>query len=86
MIGVPDPAKPGNEVVNLFVQKAQAHRDDDIEVLQQKILEFCRANMAPYKIPKRIHFIAAMPLTAVGKLDKKLLRSQLMAEPMEKAA
>lgn len=86
LIGVPDPAKPGNEVVNLFVQKAQAHRDDDVEVLQQKILEFCRANMAPYKIPKRIHFIAAMPLTAVGKLDKKLLRSQLMAETAEKAA
>lgn len=84
LIGVPDPGKPGNEVVNLFVQRAQAHRDDDIEVLQQKILEFCRANMAPYKIPKRVHFIAAMPLTAVGKLDKKLLRSQLLAETGEK--
>ena len=85
LIGVPDPAKPGNEVVNLFVQKAQAHRDTDTEELQQKILAYCRANMAPYKIPKQIHFIAAMPLTAVGKLDKKLLRSQLLAETKEKA-
>jgi len=86
LIGVPDPAKPGNEVVHLFVQRSQAHLADDVTVLQQKILEFCRANMAPYKIPKRIHFIAAMPLTAVGKLDKKLLRSQLMTELQEKSA
>jgi len=86
LIGVPDPVKPGNEVVHLFVQRSQAHLADDVAALQQKILEFCRANMAPYKIPKRIHFIAAMPLTAVGKLDKKLLRSQLMTELQENAA
>ena len=83
---MPDPAKPGNEIVHLFVQRSQAHLADDVAALQQKILEFCRANMAPYKIPKRIHFIAAMPLTAVGKLDKKLLRSQLMTEIQENAA
>lgn len=86
LIGTPDATKPGNDVVNLFVQPSQAHQNDGVTALQQKIMEFCRANMAPYKIPKKIHFITAMPLTAVGKLDKKKLRSELMAAPTEKSA
>jgi len=31
--------------------------------------------MSPYKVPKIIEFIAEMPLTTVGKIDKKALRS-----------
>ncbi|MBU3916271.1 hypothetical protein KKA14_12120 [bacterium] len=30
--------------------------------------------MAPYKVPKIINFVPEMPLTAVGKVDKKVLR------------
>jgi long-chain acyl-CoA synthetase len=30
--------------------------------------------MAPYKVPKLIHLIDEIPLTAVGKIDKKILR------------
>jgi len=30
--------------------------------------------MAPYKVPKKIFFHETLPLTPVGKLDKKALR------------
>ena len=40
------------------------------------ILEFCRVEMAPYKVPKLIHLMDALPLTAIGKIDKKVLRNQ----------
>jgi long-chain acyl-CoA synthetase len=42
--------------------------------LEQEILAFCRTTMAPYKVPRSVHFHDALPLTAVGKLDKKALR------------
>jgi long-chain acyl-CoA synthetase len=30
--------------------------------------------MSPYKVPKHVHFIDVIPLTPVGKIDKKALR------------
>jgi 2,3-dihydroxybenzoate-AMP ligase len=33
--------------------------------------------VAEYKLPDRVRFIEAMPLTAVGKIDKKKLRDLL---------
>ena len=42
--------------------------------LKNNIKAYCRENMAPYKVPKIIEFIDAIPLTAVGKVDKKALR------------
>jgi long-chain acyl-CoA synthetase len=30
--------------------------------------------MAPYKVPREIFFPDAIPLTSVGKIDKKALR------------
>lgn len=74
IIGFPDRERPGNDVVNLFVQKAPGAEGTDGEIAE-RITEFCRANMAPYKIPKRIHFVDAIPLTPVGKIDKKALRA-----------
>ena len=43
--------------------------------LTDEILAFCRGNMAPYKVPKRIVFVEQIPVTAVGKIDKKRLRA-----------
>ena len=65
-------------MVHLFVQPVDP--DADPEVMKQDILAFCRANMAPYKVPRDIHLIAAIPLTPVGKIDKKLLRARLTGQ------
>ena len=73
VIGYPDRERPGNEVVNLFLQRTgEGGTDDDV---RQTITNFCRENMAPYKVPKRIHIVDAIPLTPVGKIDKKALRA-----------
>lgn len=73
VVGRPDPQRPGNEIVQLHVRKSPACDRGDDE-LRGIITEFCRANMAPYKLPKEIFFREAMPLTSVGKIDKKALR------------
>ena len=44
--------------------------------IKTRIIDFCRDNMAPYKVPKAIHIVEKIPLTAVGKIDKKSLRAK----------
>lgn len=76
LIGRADPSRQGSEIVHLYVELAgQAKECDPIEV-EQEIMEFCRERLARYKIPKRVHFIDAIPLTPVGKVDKKVLRAR----------
>ena len=74
VVGTADDQRPGSERVNLYVQLTPEARKRDPEQIRQEITEFCRANMAPYKVPKLIHLIDEIPLTAVGKIDKKILR------------
>jgi acyl-CoA synthetase (AMP-forming)/AMP-acid ligase II len=74
IVGVPNPDRPGSDIVKLVIQPAQSTKDQDRATLKQEILDHCKQNMAPYKIPKIIEFIDQMPLTTVGKVDKKALR------------
>jgi long-chain acyl-CoA synthetase len=73
MVGRPDTDRPGNEVAQLYVQLKPGTTETEDSVREQ-IVAFCRANMAPYKVPKEIFFVPAIPLTSVGKMDKKALR------------
>ncbi|MEK6789684.1 MAG: AMP-binding protein [Pseudomonadota bacterium] len=77
VIGQPDQKRPGNDLVHLYVQLHADHKQREVSAVTAEILAFCRANMAAYKIPKEVHVLEALPLTAVGKLDKKVLRAQL---------
>jgi len=46
-------------------------------------MEHCRENLAPYKVPKVIEITEAIPLTAVGKVDKKALRVRVPDHPIQ---
>jgi acyl-CoA synthetase (AMP-forming)/AMP-acid ligase II len=43
-----------------------------------EILEFCRKNMAPYKVPANVFFLDEFPLNATGKVLKRVLREGAM--------
>lgn len=45
------------------------------EILADKIAEFCKAEMAPYKYPRWIHFVEYLPKTATGKIQRFRLRA-----------
>lgn len=79
LIGSPDAKRPGSEIVNLYVQLTPEAQALDHDTVKADILEFCRAEMSPYKVPKRVHIVDAIPLTAVGKIDKKVLRTRAAA-------
>ena len=74
VIGSEDKTRPGNDIVNLYVELSANYKNTPQDTLKNKILTFCRESMAAYKIPKHIHFIDTIPLTPVGKIDKKVLR------------
>ena len=74
IVGIPDPKRPGSEMVKAVIQPATASKKKDAKELEQEIISFCKETMAPYKIPKIFKIIDEIPLTAVGKVDKKALR------------
>ena len=80
LIGSPDVKRPGSEIVNLYVELAPEAKQLDPDQVRTDILEFCRAEMAAYKVPKIIHLVDAIPLTPVGKVDKKMLRDHAAQE------
>lgn len=76
-IGLPDPKRPGSEIVaTAVVLKPGVEKSD---ATREKILEYMREKVAPYKVPKRIDFMDALPTSAIGKVLKRELR-EIMAE------
>ncbi len=57
------------EVGRAFVQLAPQGGRPDGAALDA----FCRARLAPYKVPRRFEFVAEFPRTSAGKIQKHLL-------------
>jgi acyl-CoA synthetase (AMP-forming)/AMP-acid ligase II len=74
-IGLPDPARPGSEIVaTAVVLKPGVEPNEDT---REKIIQYMREKVAPYKVPKRIEFMDELPLSAVGKVLKRELREMM---------
>jgi len=74
IVGIPNPKRPGTDRVKLVVQLKKQYKDKSQEDLKADLLAFARENFAPYKVPRVIEIVDSIPLTLVGKVDKKLLR------------
>jgi len=75
LIGEENPERPGSEIVKAYIQIDPAFSfDGNEESLKEDIKAFAKEKVAPYEAPKIIEIIEEMPLTAVGKIDKKVLR------------
>jgi long-chain acyl-CoA synthetase len=72
VIGRPDPLQ-GEEVV-AFVTLADGATGTD------ELLAFARSHLAAYKYPREIRVLASLPMTVVGKPDRKALRALLTEE------
>jgi long-chain acyl-CoA synthetase len=66
-VGRPD-VEHGEEVVAV-VQLAPGR-----EVSGAELVEFTRARMAKYKYPRQVTVLDAVPLTSVGKINRKAVR------------
>jgi fatty-acyl-CoA synthase len=50
------------------------------DVTEDDIVQWCRQNLAAFKIPKRVVF-GALPKTSTGKIQKYLLRERARQAP-----
>ncbi len=75
LIGLADPNRLGSEIVKLVVQKSAAYADKPNSEVEADLIAYARKKMAPYKVPKTIQFVDGLPMTSVGKVDKKALRT-----------
>ena len=70
VVGLPDP-EFGERVVAAVVR-------DDPGLTAEKVMEFCRKDLAGYKKPRQVVFVEALPRNALGKLLKHEVREGLI--------
>jgi len=75
-VGVPNPERPGSEFVKAFVMVSKEYEGKENKEIENEIITFAKEKLAPYEVPKMIEIRKDLPLTTVGKLDKKLLRAE----------
>ncbi len=71
VVGVPDP-KVGQLIKAYVVLQGEARG----KVSEEEIADFCRHNLAHYKVPKIIEFRGELPKTDVGKVSRRELREE----------
>jgi fatty-acyl-CoA synthase len=73
VVGVPD-TKYGEELCAWIKLKSGCAATAD------EIREFCRANLARYKVPKYVKFVETFPQTVTGKIQKFKIREMMIDE------
>jgi fatty-acyl-CoA synthase len=71
VFGVPD-EKNGEELCAWIVlRQGESASEEDIR-------EFCRGQIAHYKVPRYVRFVDEMPLTVTGKVQKFVMREEMI--------
>jgi fatty-acyl-CoA synthase len=73
VFGVPD-ARYGEEVCAWIVLKPGQ------SCSEQEIRDFCREQIAHYKVPRYVRFVDEMPMTITGKVQKFAMRERMIEE------
>lgn len=73
VFGVPD-AKFGEALATWIVPKPGQ------QISEEEVLDFCRGQIAHYKIPKYIRFVDELPMTVTGKAQKFVMRQRMIDE------
>ncbi|MDR8871145.1 3-((3aS,4S,7aS)-7a-methyl-1,5-dioxo-octahydro-1H-inden-4-yl)propanoyl:CoA ligase [Burkholderia pseudomultivorans] len=79
VFGVPDP-KYGEELCAWIVLRA------DEQMTEDDVRAFCHGQIAHYKIPKYVCFVDELPMTVTGKVQKFVMREQMIEAHGLKAA
>jgi fatty-acyl-CoA synthase len=73
VIGVPD-ARYGEELC------ACVRLRDSETATEEEIRAFCQGQIAHYKVPRYVKFVDGFPMTVTGKIQKFLMRQQMIEE------
>ncbi|MFK5952061.1 MAG: AMP-binding protein [Desulfobacterium sp.] len=70
VVGIPHP-KLGEDIVACVVL------NKDAAVTADELIAFCTDKLADFKCPRKIKIMDSLPITAMGKMDKKVIRKTL---------
>jgi len=73
VFGVPD-EKYGEEVCAWIVVRVGE------QLTEEEVRQFCRGQIAHYKVPRYIRFVDEMPMTVTGKVQKYIMRERMIDE------
>jgi len=73
VVGVPD-RRYGEEVVAVIRLR------EGVTAQPEEFIEFCRGQIAHFKVPRYVSFVSSFPLTVTGKVQKYLIREQLQKQ------
>jgi fatty-acyl-CoA synthase len=59
---------------------------DGQSVTESELIEHARTSLAPFKLPKAVHFVEGLPRNQSGKLLKRVLRDDLTKDAGEHPA
>jgi 2-aminobenzoate-CoA ligase len=72
VVGSPDPSR--GEIVKAFVILRPGAANDD--ATRMELQDYVKAQIAPYKYPRAVEFVAALPRTETGKIQRFRLREE----------
>ena len=73
VFGIPDEYR-GETVQAIVVLK------EGTVLTERQLIDFCRGELAAYKVPAHVHFVEELPKTAVGKILKRSLKEQFIKQ------
>ncbi len=76
VVGMPDPLR--TEIVKAFVVLRSDARPG--EALARDIQDFVRTRLAAHEYPREVAFVDSLPLTATGKVMRRVLRARATGE------
>lgn len=50
------------------------------EVTEQDVIQYCRKNLASFKVPKKVFVTDAVPKTASGKIQRRIVAEHFLAQ------
>jgi 2-aminobenzoate-CoA ligase len=82
VVGVPDEER--GQIVKAYVVLRADHNGD--AAMARTLQDYVKANIAPYKYPRAVEFVADLPKTQTGKLQRFELRRQAAEQAQRKLA
>ncbi len=78
VVGVP--SKVREEIVKAYVVC-----EPGCELSRAEVIQYCRENLAKYKIPKQVEFRTELPKSSVGKILKRLIKQEESSSARDRA-
>jgi long-chain acyl-CoA synthetase len=72
-VGVPDPERPGSERVKIYVE---TDPNADVDLTERDVIDHLEGKVPKQALPSEVVFVDRIPLTDIGKTDKKALEDK----------